>query len=87
MVIDKEQLGALEKFIVDNHYLEKLESLLTQFNIFEAVGVTRQELRHSDFLAFLLNPSQTHQLGDRFLKRFLKRVLIEAEFSGVSDIE
>jgi hypothetical protein len=87
MVIDKEQLGALEKFIVDNHDLEKLESLLNQFNIFEAVGVTRQELRHSDFLAFLLNPVQTHQLGDRFLKRFLKRVLIEAEVSTVSAIE
>ncbi|MEX0268749.1 PD-(D/E)XK nuclease family protein [Leptolyngbyaceae cyanobacterium UHCC 1019] len=64
---DQEDRGFLERFIVDNDDLEKLESLVNQFNIFEAIGVTRQELRHSDFLAFLLNPTQSHQLGDRYL--------------------
>ncbi|PZV12894.1 MAG: hypothetical protein DCF22_11405 [Leptolyngbya sp.] len=83
---DQEDRGFLERFIVDNDDLEKLESLVNQFNIFEAIGVTRQELRHSDFLAFLLNPTQSHQLGDRFLKRFLKRVLL-ADVATVSAIE
>ena len=83
---DQEDRGFLERFIVDNDDLEKLESLVNQFNIFEAIGVTRQELRHSDFLAFLLNPTQSHQLGDRFLKRFLKRVLL-ADAATVSAIE
>ena len=34
--------------------LEKLEGMLSGFNIFEAIGAVNRELRHSDFLAFLL---------------------------------
>ena len=45
-----------------------LEALLDRFNLFEALGVARQELRHSDFLGFLLNPQQPHSLGDFFLE-------------------
>ncbi|HEY9802753.1 MAG TPA: PD-(D/E)XK nuclease family protein [Leptolyngbyaceae cyanobacterium] len=72
-----EPRAILESFIVDNVDLEELEAKLAQFNIFEAIGVVRQEIRHSNFLAFLLNPSQNHKLEDVFLKRFLKRVLLE----------
>ncbi len=75
----KEERELLERFVVDNQDLEKLESELAKFNLFEAIGVVRQELRHSDWLAFLLNPSQNHRLDDIFLKRLLKRVLLEAD--------
>jgi len=51
-----EDRQALEAFVVENSDLETLEGFLEQFNIFEAVGVVRQELRHSDFLAALPNP-------------------------------
>lgn len=82
-----ETKAALEAFVVNNDDLEKLESMLAEFNIFEAVGVVRQELRHSDFLAFLLDPQQNHGLEDVFLKRFLKNVLINANDSSVSVVE
>lgn len=72
----EQDLKALEAFIVDNPDLERLEALLDQFNIFEAIGVARQELRHSDFLAFLLDPQENHRLGDAFIKRLLQRVLM-----------
>jgi len=49
---------ALEALVVDNPDFDRLKALLGQFNIFEAIGVVRRELRHSDFLAFLLNPQQ-----------------------------
>lgn len=77
----------LEKFVVDNEDLEHLESLLYQFNIFEAVGMVRQEIRHSNFLAFLLNPTAAHHLSDIFLKTFLKRLLISTDNATVSAIE
>ncbi len=77
----------LESFVVENEDLEQLESRLAEFNIFEALGAVRQELRHSDFLAFLLDPSQNHGLGDGFLKRFLKRLLVEAADPPVSAVE
>jgi hypothetical protein len=77
VTIDQRQI--LTAFAVDNPDLERLETLLGQFNIFEAVGVARQELRHSDFLAFLLDPRKPHGLGDTFAKRFLQQVLMNAE--------
>jgi len=68
------QLQALEAFAADADLLH-LESLLKRFNLFEAVGAVRHELRHSDFLAFLLDPSRNHGLGAAFLHRFLQAAL------------
>ena len=68
-------LDLLEAFVVENKDLERLETLLAEFNIFEALGAVRQELRHSDYLAFILDPTQNHGLGDAFLKHLLKHVL------------
>lgn len=65
---------ALTAFTYDNPELARLESLLTRFNLFEAVGVVRHELRHSDFLAYLLDPSRSHGLGSLFLREFLQAV-------------
>ena len=66
---------ALTALVVENAELERLEALLGQFNIFAAIGVERQELRHSAFMSFLLDPMQPHGLGDAFAKRLLQRVL------------
>lgn len=54
---------------------EQIRNKLTRFNFFEAIGAQRREVRHSDFLAFLLNPKGNHGLGDAFLRRFLKHSL------------
>lgn len=75
IIDDDQDRKALENLVVDNPELEQLEALLDQFNIFEAMGAVRQELRHSDFLAFLLNPQQNHGLGDVFVKRLLQKAI------------
>jgi hypothetical protein len=85
--MSSEERAWLEAFVVDNHDLERLEALLAEFNVFEALGAVRQELRHSDFLAFLLDPLQNHGLGDAFLKRFLKRVLVGAGSPPLSAVD
>src|SRR5580704_15164306 len=72
---DEAAIKVLEAFVVANPELEKLEAALNQFNLFEAIGATRMEVRHSDFLAFLLNPAQNHGLGDLFLKRLVQKIL------------
>lgn len=76
----------LEAFVIDNPLLDELETTIAEFNIFEALGAVRQELRHSDFLGFLLNPSANHGLDDHFLKRFLMRVLSIADTPTVNPI-
>jgi hypothetical protein len=68
--------GVLTEFVVHNAELEQLEDNLRQFNIFEAIGMQWQELRHSAFLAFLLDPQQPHGLGDDFLKKVLQTALL-----------
>lgn len=69
----------LTEFVVDNAALEQLEEKLRQFNIFEAIGMQYQEIRHSTFLAFLLDPQQTHGLGEDFLKKVLQRALLSTQ--------
>lgn len=62
----------LEKFILHNPELNKLENMLDQFNGFETLGIVNTEIRHSNVIAWLLNPKENHGIGDNFLKEFLK---------------
>jgi len=57
--------------------LARLYGQLRQLNFFRATGVARSELPHSNFLKFLLTPSESHGLGASFLKQFLLRALRE----------
>jgi len=83
----RNQRSVLESLVVDNQDLDRLEDLLGEFNLFEAIGATRQELRHSDFLRFLLDPCENHGLGDYFLKTLFKRALIGATRQGIGAID
>jgi hypothetical protein len=67
-------MAALEGFLVNNPDLERLEADVSRLNVFEAMGVVRHELRHSNFLAMLVDPRQTHGLGSIFAKRLLQWV-------------
>lgn len=48
---------------------------ISPFNFFEAVGAIRAELRHSNFLAYLLSPSRPHGLGAKPLAAVLRAIL------------
>jgi len=77
----------LEALVVGNQNLDRLEDLLGEFNLFEACGATRVELRHSDFLRFLLDAGENHGLRDYFLKTLLKRSLLNVIGQEVSAID
>jgi hypothetical protein len=61
--------------ITDLNRFSREKRFASGLNIFEAAGMQRQEIRHSNFLAFLLNPQENHGLGDAFLKRLLQTTL------------
>ena len=42
-----------------------------KYNVFDILNIGRQELRHSDFLAFLMNPNRSGEVGQHFLRNFL----------------
>jgi hypothetical protein len=75
----------LEAFLQDDD-LERLEDIAQEFNVFEVLDVVRQELRHSSFLAWLLDPNGNHGLGEYFLKRFLWRTATLARERGIETI-
>jgi len=71
----KSEIEALERFILNNPELEKLEDLLSEFNIFETLNIIDAEIRHSNVLAWLLNPNSNHGLGSYFARKFLKYLI------------
>lgn len=79
---DKNQLDdkQLEELLTD---LDKAErdhgaTLGSGFNIFVAAGIVRQEIRHSNALAYLLNPNEAHGMGDRLLKSIICQAIDES---------
>ena len=61
--------------LVDDVDFQAIDRRMGRFNLFEAMGAVRGELRHSNFLAFLLSPSRNHGLGSEPLLRFLRLAL------------
>ncbi len=83
-------MGTIEEELKKLNSCKNLESLqreLAAFNIFEAVGMATQEIRHSFFLAYLLDPREIHGLGSEFAKRFIELVAPELIFADLSDLE
>ena len=60
------------KNFISDPDLERLQVGLNEPNIFDILRVSSQEIRHSNFLAWLLNPKGSHGLGSYFLKRILR---------------
>lgn len=50
------------------------EAQKRKLNIFRAVGMRRHELRHSAFLAWLLDPCEAHELKNAPLRKFCERL-------------
>lgn len=73
-----EAIAALEAFVVDNDDLVQLEERIGKFNIFDALGIVRAEIRHSNFLGWLLDPADTHGTGQLFLRAVLMDILHRA---------
>ncbi len=90
--LSKEKVNQLYSELLINHDFEKLELLRNQPNIFEVLGVSHYEIRHSHFLAWLFNPNGNHGIGDYFLKRFLIQIFQDSrvnlmEFSQFKKLE
>lgn len=67
---------------MNNPQLLELEKRIGRFNIFEVLGLTRAEIKHSNFLAWLLDPTQSHGAGDNFLKAVLMDISSESSAPG-----
>lgn len=56
-------------------YIEQeLQRWNHEINIFDILKIKRMEIRHSNFLAWLMNPNESHQFGDLFLSSFVRKI-------------
>lgn len=53
---------------------QELNAYYQTSTVFNILGLERNENRHSAFIAWLLNPAESHQLGENPLKQFLSLV-------------
>lgn len=78
-----ERYEMLRSLLMDSQDLEKLTTTVSDFNIFEAIGMVRQEIRHSCFLATLLNPRENHGLGVLFFEKLMSSLLVGLDKDSV----
>ena len=77
----RDRIAEFLEFFEMKHY-ESLTTGPVDFNIFEALKVSDYEIRHSAFLAWLLDPRSGHKQGVRFLEHFVEASGIEYDLGG-----
>lgn len=75
MTLDQHALESSLGDLIDDNDFHELDERLSQFNMFEAMGAVRGELRHSNFLDFIFSPNRSHGLGARVLEKTLRSIL------------
>ena len=75
----------LKELILDDDF-NSLQNLVNEeVNLMEILRVSHRELQHSNFLAWLFDPAETHKLGDFVLKEFIKLYFKENEFQNLGN--
>jgi hypothetical protein len=72
-----EKQKAIEDLLMDMEIFEQIETKLSNFNAFETLGIVNAEIRHSNVLAWLLNPKENHGLGDVFIKKLIQTLFYQ----------
>ena len=71
----KDDESALREFLLDIECLDELNPWLSSFNLFDVLKITKNEIRHSNMLAWLLTASENHGLGDQFIKAMIQKIV------------
>lgn len=66
---------ALKNFLLDIKCLQSLNKWKEDFNLFSVLKISNMEIRHSNILAWLLDPNENHGLGDAFIRAFMTRIV------------
>lgn len=82
-LVDAEKV--LQDFLLDIECLEELLPWTENFNLFNVLKISRTEIRHSNMLAWLMDPNENHGIGDAFLKGVLQK-LIEKDSAKKYDV-
>ncbi len=70
---------ALKEFLLDIDCLEPLADWTGRFNLFDILKISRTEIRHSNVLAWLLNPNENHGFSDGIIRGLIQHVVHSSE--------
>lgn len=65
------------RIFINNPDFDQIGAYLKRFNPIKTMGMEHMEIRHSAILGWLLDPQESHGMGDQFLKAFLAAALSE----------
>jgi hypothetical protein len=85
--VNTKKLKSLYYDLLKETDIDVLELGLKEPNIFQILKSTNNELKHSNFLSWLLNPNESHKIGDIFLKRFIREVFSSEKFEELEQTE
>lgn len=83
----EEELKEKYDRLINDEDFDRLDLGLKNPNIFEILRISKNEIRHSNFLSWLLDPNGSHKLGNIFLKRFLREVFSSSKFNDIDQID
>jgi hypothetical protein len=63
-------IKSLSSLLADKNFIS-LSDEISSFNPFKVLKLESHEIRHSNVLAWLFNPNESHNLGTKFLEQFL----------------
>jgi len=85
--MESEELKSHYDNLLKDEDFDKLDLGLKNPNIFQILRISKNEIRHSNFLSWLLDPNESHKLGDIFLKRFLREVFSSDKFVEIDQVD
>lgn len=76
------------EFLADETFINLEKKLVTQSskksNIFEILKIRNMEIRHSNFLGWLLDPEESHNLKNEFLKGFVQEGINKNKYTEIT---
>lgn len=77
----------LKKLILDDDFTSIQGLVNEEINLMSILRIAHKELQHSNLLAWLFDPKETHRLGDFFVKEFIKLYYKENEYQDLGNTE
>lgn len=74
---NESNLQKIKSFLSDIECLDELEPWIHKFNLFDVLKIKTFEIRHSNMLAWLLNPKESHNMKDLVLSGVMERLQVD----------
>ncbi len=83
----EKHIRTLYRDLLNDKDFDKLELELKTPNIFQVLDISRTEIRHSNFLGWLLNVNGNHGIGKLFLLKFIREIATSETLNDLDELD